>query len=221
MNISIMDVVGPVMIGPSSSHTAGAARLGLAARAMCGQDFDCVEFGLHGSFAKTYQGHGTDLALLAGVMGLQPDDENIPKAFEMAKERQMEYRFYETELEGVHENAVKIRFFKGQQLLMTVIGSSVGGGRIMINYLNGARIDLTAELPTLVISHRDVKGVISHITGVLAEEDYNVGTMKLTRNARGDLAWSIIELDEPISDQLVQHIRQLPDVLTTQKVQAV
>lgn len=219
MNISIMSVIGPVMIGPSSSHTAGAARLGAAARSICGQEFDRAEFGLHGSFAKTYRGHGTDLALLAGVLGMAPDDERIPEAFTIANRQGLKYRFYEKELEDVHENAVRIRFFKGEKLLASIIGSSIGGGRIMVNELNGCRIDLSAEYPTLVINHRDVKGVISHITGVLAEESYNVGTLKLTRNTRGDQAWSIIELDEPINGQLPGRIKQLPDVLSVQAVQ--
>lgn len=221
MNISIMDVVGPVMIGPSSSHTAGAVRLGEVAQAICGQHFDRVEFGLHGSFARTYRGHGTDLALLAGVMGMAPDDERIADAFALAERRGLSCRFYEKELENVHENAVEIRFFDRERLLLAVIGSSIGGGRIMINYLNGRRIDLSAEYPTLVICHKDVKGVISHITGILAEADYNVGTLKLTRDARGEQAWSIIELDEPIEGTLVKELRQLSNVFSVQKVQAI
>lgn len=219
MDISIMDVVGPVMIGPSSSHTAGAARLGAAARALCVKSFDRAEFGLHGSFAKTYRGHGTDLALLAGVIGMSPEDERIPDAFAIAKEMGVSWQFYEKQLEGVHENAVEISLFQGDTRVLVMIGSSVGGGRILINELNGCRIDLTAELPAIVVSHMDRKGVIHQITSVLLAEDMNVGTLKLTRNTRGDHALSIIEVDEPIGERVVERLGTLPYVLWVQAVQ--
>ncbi len=219
MDISIMDVVGPVMIGPSSSHTAGAARLGAAARALCAKTFDRAEFGLHGSFAKTYRGHGTDLALLAGVVGMSPEDERIPDAFAIAGELGISWSFYEKQLEGVHENAVEIRLYQGDMLVLVMIGSSIGGGRILINELNGCRIDLTAELPAIVVSHMDRKGVIHQITSVLLEEDMNVGTLKLTRNTKGDHALSIIEVDETIGDRVIERLGTLPYVLWVQAVQ--
>ena len=219
MDISIMDVVGPVMIGPSSSHTAGAARLGAAARALCARTFDRAEFGLHGSFARTYRGHGTDLALLAGVIGMSPEDERIPDAFVIAKELGISWRFYEKQLEGVHENAVEIRLFCGETLVLVMVGSSIGGGRILINELNGCRMDLTAELPAIVISHMDRKGVIHQITSVLLEEDMNVGTLKLTRNTKGDHALSIIEVDEPVAERVIGRLESLPYVLWVQAVQ--
>ena len=219
VDISIFEVLGPVMIGPSSSHTAGAARLGAAAHAMYEGTFDRVRFGLHGSFAKTYKGHGTDLALLAGVMGLEPDDERLSKAFEFAGERGLVYEFYEKELEHVHENAVQIDLYRGDTKVFEMIGSSIGGGRILINSLNGCEVAFSAELPTLIVEHHDIKGVISQITGVLAEADLNVGTLRLTRESRGEIAWSIIETDEMIPEQVVMQIEQLAYVIHAQAVQ--
>lgn len=219
MDISIMDVIGPIMIGPSSSHTAGAARLGAAARALCEKTFDRAEFGLHGSFARTYRGHGTDLALLAGIIGMSPEDERIPEAFQIAREQGVSWKFFEKQMEGVHENAVEIRLFQGDQQVLNMIGSSIGGGRIRINDLNGCRIDLSAELPAIVISHMDRKGMIHQITSVLLEENMNVGTLKLTRNTKGEHALSIIEVDEPVENKILERLREIPDVLSVQAVQ--
>ena len=219
MDISIMDVIGPVRIGPSSSHTAGAARLGGAARALCGKTFNRAEFGLHGSFAKTYRGHGTDLALLAGIIGMSPEDGRIPDAFQIAAEQGLAWKFFEKQMEGVHENAVEIRLFDGEEQVLCMVGSSIGGGRIMINDLNGCRIDLSAELPAIVISHMDRKGMIHQITSVLLDEDMNVGTLKLTRNTKGEHALSIIEVDESVDDKILERLRRIPDVLSVQAVQ--
>ena len=219
MDISILDVIGPVMIGPSSSHTAGAVRLGWTAQALCTGVFDRVVFGLHGSFARTYRGHGTDLALLAGVLGMQPDDEGIRGAFAAAGKRGLAYRFEETELEHVHENAVRIDLLRGEQLLLTMVGSSIGGGRIIVNELNGVRIGLSCELPAMIVRHRDVPGMISHITGILAEEGMNIGTLRLSRNGRGDIAVSILETDEHIPETVTDKVKSLQDVLEALTIQ--
>lgn len=219
MDISIMDVIGPIMIGPSSSHTAGAARLGAAAGSLCEKEFDRVEFGLHGSFAKTYRGHGTDLALLAGVLGMGPEDERIPDAFSIAEKKGISWSFYETVLEDVHENAVVIRLFQKEKKVMEMTGSSIGGGRILINKLNDCRIDLSAELPAIVIHHLDRKGVIHKITTVLLEEDMNVGTLKLTRNTKGEHALSIIEVDEPVKERVIERLCGISHVISVQAVQ--
>ena len=219
MDISIMDVIGPVMIGPSSSHTAGAARLGAAASSLCESTFNKVEFGLHGSFAKTYRGHGTDLALLAGVLGMGPEDERIPDAFQIAQEKGVSWNFYETILDNVHENAVEIQLFDDDKKVLDMVGSSIGGGRILINKLNDCRIDLSAELPAIVIHHLDRKGVIHKITSVLVEEDMNVGTLKLTMTTKGDHALSIIEVDEPVEAHVIERLSGLTYVISVQAVQ--
>lgn len=220
MDISIMDVIGPVMIGPSSSHTAGAARLGAVARHLCTKPFGKVVFGLHGSFAKTYKGHGTDFALLGGVLGLQPDDERIREAFILAGQEQLSYEFVENQIDGVHENTVRISFYGAEGLVQELVGSSIGGGRIFIHTLNGCRVGLTGESPAVIIRHNDCKGVLSRITRVLAEEELNLGTLQLTRTAKGKHAFSIIEVDEPFSRQAVMQLREIPEVVSVQVVQA-
>lgn len=219
MDISIMDVIGPVMIGPSSSHTAGAVRLGAAARSLCEKSFNRAEFGLHGSFAKTYRGHGTDLALLAGILGMKPDDERIQDAFQIAGKMGISWEFYEIILEEVHENTVEIRLFQDEFQVLSMIGSSIGGGRILIHSLNGCQINLLAELPAIVISHMDRKGVIHQITSILLEEDMNVGTLKLTRKSKGDYALSIIEVDELVKERVINRLEAIPNVISVQVVQ--
>lgn len=219
MDISIFDVVGPVMIGPSSSHTAGAVRIGAVANGIYNGRFDKVRFGLHGSFAKTYKGHGTDLALLAGVLGMEPDDERISRAFEIAENKGLEYEFYEAELENVHENAVLINLYQGAHQVFELMGSSIGGGRIKINSLNGCNMEFSAESPTLIVKQRDEKGVISNITGLLAEAGINVGNLKVTRESKGETAWSIIEVDELVPDDVVSGIGQLSQVISARAVQ--
>lgn len=212
MDISILDVIGPVMIGPSSSHTAGAARLSRTAAAIVGKPFHKIIFGLHGSFAKTYKGHGTDIALLAGAMGIHEDDERLSGAFETAEERGLDYRFEETELEGVHENSVRMTFYCDDGDIQQVIGSSVGGGQINICRINDFETEFTANSATLIISHRDEKGVISHITGALSEAGMNIAVMKLSRRSKGDMAFCVIETDDVICSEIVEKIKRIDAV---------
>lgn len=207
MDISILDVIGPVMIGPSSSHTAGAARLSRTAAAIVGKPFHKIVFGLHGSFAKTYKGHGTDIALLAGAMGIHEDDERLSGAFFAAKEKGLDYSFEEIELEGVHENSVRMTFYCDDGDIQHVIGSSVGGGQINICRINDFETEFTANSATLIISHRDEKGVISHITGVLSDAGINIAVMKLSRRSKGDMAFCVIETDDVIGSDVVETIK--------------
>lgn len=218
MNSSIFEIIGPVMIGPSSSHTAGAARLAFVARAIAAQPFSHVRFGLHGSFAKTYKGHGTDFALLAGVQGMREDDERLSKSMEIAKEHGLSYEFYETELENVHENAVLITFTLDNGKECRVIGSSIGGGQIIIHSINGFDAQFSAQSPTLIVRQYDKKGVVSHVTQVLAEHDINIGVMRVSRNAKGDKACCIIETDSPIEERLVAQMQSIENVISAQAI---
>lgn len=212
MDISILDVIGPVMIGPSSSHTAGAARLARTAAAIVGKPFHKIIFGLHGSFAKTYKGHGTDIALLAGAMGIREDDERLSGAFLAAEESGLDYHFEETELEGVHENSVHMTFYCDDGDIQQVIGSSVGGGQINICRINDFETEFTANSATLIISHRDEKGVISHIAGALSEAGMNIAVMKLSRRSKGDMAFCVIETDDVIRSEVIEKIKCIPAV---------
>lgn len=218
MDISIFDVLGPVMIGPSSSHTAGAARLARVAALIVGKPFDKVTFGLHGSFAHMYKGHGTDRALLAGVLGIHEDDERLSRAFELAATRPLEYTFYELELENAHENSVLITFYCQDGTIHNIVGSSIGGGQIVICRVNEFVTEFNAQAATLLISHYDHKGVISKISGILSEADVNIAVMKLNRRSRGDVAFCIIETDDKISDKVVRAIEAIADVIEVRAV---
>lgn len=218
MEIGIFDVVGPIMVGPSSSHTAGAARLGRVSRLIAGKEFHSVRFALHGSFAQTYKGHGTDIALLAGVMGMQEDDERIACAFAIAKERGIQYEFCTEQLEGVHENTVKITYVFADGTQSEVVGSSTGGGQICICSIDGFPCEMTAGSPTLVVTHYDRKGVISDVTRVLAEQDINIAVIKLSRKARGGVACAIIETDSAIAREITDKLRLLEHIIGVQAV---
>ncbi len=218
MNISIFDVIGPIMVGPSSSHTAGANRLARIARLIAGKAFSRVSFGLYGSFAKTYKGHGTDKALVAGALGFKEDDERLSQSFALAEADGIAYDFYEADLEGHHENSVVITFYDQDEAFAEIIGSSTGGGGILICSINGFETEFTAQSSTLVIRQYDKKGVISNITHVLAENNINIGIMKVSRKAKGGIACCIIETDSPLLPEVVAAVNQAEGVISAQAV---
>jgi L-serine dehydratase len=213
MGVSIFQVAGPIMIGPSSSHTAGAARLGRIA-AKLADGFDFVSFGLHGSFAKTGKGHGTDKALLAGVMGIREDDEAISDAYGIADRAGLGYEFHEVELSGIHENSVRIAFYKDGALLCKVEGSSLGGGAVMISRIDGYEVEMSGNLPTIFIRQLDTRGVLSHITTVLAEGGINIATMKVSRKNRSEEATCVIEVDDLIDEAILKKIEANPNIFS-------
>ena len=213
MDISIFDVVGPVMIGPSSSHTAGAAKLAKAARMIVKEEFTHVSFHLHGSFAKTGKGHGTDKALVAGALGLPADDEAIVKSFTLAKEQGITFDFCQEEMENVHENTVRILFTMKDNTVNEVVGSSIGGGQIMITQINGFVTDMSLQLPTIVISQYDKKGVVTEVSGILTAHDINIANMKLIRRSKGDVACCIIETDEKLPEEMAQIIMENENIV--------
>lgn len=217
MELSLFDVVGPVMIGPSSSHTAGAARLAFVAREIAGE-FTHVSFGLHGSFAQTYRGHGTDRALVAGVLGLSPQDERLRHAFEMAAAVGLTYDFYTTQVEGAHENTVVMTFSLAGGEKLEVVGSSLGGGRIRITRIGEYPAEITADAPTLVITQRDRKGMVSRVSNILATHDINIAVMRLSRTARGEVACCVIETDGALPSEVVREIAGVPDVLSVRAI---
>ena len=218
MDVSIFDVAGPVMVGPSSSHTAGAAKLGRIALLIAGKPFLHVSFGLHGSFAKTFRGHGTDKALLAGVLGLREDDENIKNSFALAAERKLTFEFYETVLKNMHENSVKFTFYFTDGSICEVVGCSIGGGQIEIRQIDGFDTFFTAQAPTLIITQNDQKGVVSDISRVLLENDINIAVMRLSRKSKGDVAFCTIETDSPIPPKAVKDIEAKGNILRVRAV---
>lgn len=210
-NYGVFDILGPIMIGPSSSHTAGAARLGKIGREIADKSFNGVTFYLHGSFAKTYKGHGTDRALVAGILGMEPSDERIKDSLNIAKEKGINIEFIETDLGYEHPNTVKIIFHYEDKEDFFLIGSSIGGGNILITNLNGDEIQFSGNYPTILIRYKDQKGSISRISSILSSEDINIATMKVTRERK--IATMVIEIDSPIEDFVINKIAELDEII--------
>ena len=208
----VFDVLGPVMIGPSSSHTAGAARLGKIFGIMAGEGIERVEFLLHGSFGKTYRGHGTDRALVAGILGMEPSDERLKDSLEIAKEKNIEIIFTEKDLGDVHPNTVKVLITCSGGRRFTAQGSSIGGGSIEITEVDGEAVEFTGAYPTLIVSHKDIPGQVSKVTSLLYTQGINIAYMKVFRHHRGDIATMVFETDENISKAVLDCITGIDDV---------
>lgn len=210
---SVFDILGPIMIGPSSSHTAGAARLGKVAKIICSEDIKSVKFLLHGSFAKTYKGHGTDKALVAGILGMEPADKRLRDSIEIAKEKGLEIEFIETNLgEGLHPNTVKFIMESKTGTTCDVMGSSIGGGNIVINQVNGETVDFTGQYPTLIVPHKDVPGSISQITTILYKQNINIASLRVFRTEKGQSATMIFEVDNNIPSEILEEIKSVKAV---------
>jgi L-serine dehydratase len=207
--IGVFDILGPIMIGPSSSHTAGAARLGKIARSIAGGDVAEVTFLLHGSFAKTYKGHGTDRALIAGILGMEPSDERLRYSMDIAKEKKIKFLFKEAELGDVHPNTVKFIIRTTNDKYCEVMGSSIGGGNIQIVEVNDNMVDFTGMYETLIIAHKDAPGVINSVTSILYSENINVAFMRVFRQQKGQEAIMIFEMDNKVSDVLIEKIKNI------------
>lgn len=212
MELSIFEVLGPVMVGPSSSHTAGAARLARVAAIIAQKPFVRVRFGLSGSFAKTGRGHGTYEALLAGALGMPEDDERLPDAFAIARQRGVQAEYRVEDLDWLHENAVHITFYHTDGSESDVQGASVGGGRIRIRRIGRRHVDITAEAPTLVVNHMDRPGVVSQISRLLAKEEINIAVMRLSREGKGRDATLVIEVDGHIPPGVMQKVHEVQHV---------
>ncbi|HKM42662.1 MAG TPA: L-serine ammonia-lyase, iron-sulfur-dependent subunit beta [Limnochordia bacterium] len=210
--IGLFDVVGPIMVGPSSSHTAGAVRLGLATRQILGTDVTKAEITLHGSFAATYWGHRTNVALIAGLLGMGMDDERIPEALELAKDAGLEYSFATGDLGDVHPNSVRIKA-AGPSDKIEIAGASVGGGRINIFEVNGFDVGVDGTYMSLLARHRDEPGVIAEITKVLAIHGINIAFLDVSRKTRGSDALLLAQTDDVISDLVQQHVLRIPGVI--------
>lgn len=210
MNISMFDILGPVMIGPSSSHTAGAQRLGKAMYMISGkEEIDSVKFILHGSFSHTLSGHGTDRALVAGLMGMDASDERIRNSLEIAREKGMKITFEPSDLGDVHPNTVKILATTKSGKNYTMIGSSVGGGEVEIVEINGTKSKVSGKYPAVIVTHIDRLGVISKITSILAHNEVNIVTLTNSREKKGSTATTMIEADNPITPEVKMELDEL------------
>ena len=208
----VFDIVGPVMIGPSSSHTAGAVRLGLMARKILGEEAVRAEINLHGSFARTYRGHGTDKALIAGILGFAPEDERIREALQIARDHGLEFSFQTVNLEEAHPNTAVIYLVGRSGRTARVRGASVGGGNIMISNIDGYQVELTGQYPALITIHHDCPGVITRVTQILAHAAVNIAFMRVSRQNRGETAMMIMELDEEPAAEVIKECQQADNV---------
>lgn len=207
--LDIFDILGPVMVGPSSSHTAGAVRIGRMARTLLGSRPVKAEIGLHGSFAETGQGHGTDRALVAGLLGMKPDDLEIPRSFELAAEQGLQFEFRAVQLREAHPNTAVLTVEDADGKRLKVQAASTGGGRIRVDSLNGVEVSFTGAFNTLVVHHRDVAGELSRITNELAVGGVNIANMSLCRSRRGGDVLTIIETDHKLRSDVVERIGSL------------
>lgn len=206
--LSIFDVIGPNMIGPSSSHTAGAVSIALLARKMFPEPIKKVTFTLYGSFAKTYRGHGTDRALLGGILGFSTDDERIRDAFDFAKEFGVAYEYVidETTITD-HPNTADILIEGVNGHVLSVRGESIGGGKLKIVRINQIDVEFTGQYCTLIVQQQDMPGIIAHIANCLSEHNVNIAFMRLFREAKGEKAFTVVESDEIIPNEILQKIK--------------
>lgn len=207
--MGVFDVVGPVMIGPSSSHTAGAARIGLMAREILKDEPQTVTITLYGSFAKTYKGHGTDKALVAGLLGFSADDVRLRTSFEIAAQQGMNVTFHRSEAEVDHPNTARIAMKGRQGREMEIVGVSLGGGKIEIREINGAGVSLSGEEHTLITVHRDKPGIIAQATTIMAIGHINVSNMRVFRSAKNATAVMIVCTDSPVPPEMVSMIKKI------------
>ena len=211
--MNVFDIIGPVMIGPSSSHTAGAVRLGRVAFSLLGEEAVSAEIELAGSFAETYRGHGTDKALTAGIMGMDSDDERIRRSLDIAREKGLKISFRETSLPGAHPNTARITLYGASGRRAQVQGESVGGGSILVTGVNGMSVSFTGQYNTVLVLHMDKPGAIAAVAQFMASSGLNIGSFRLSRSYRGGEALMTIEVDGAVTDGLMEALRALPPVL--------
>jgi L-serine dehydratase len=221
--VSILDIIGPVMVGPSSSHTAGACRLGLVARDLVGGTPDKALIELHGSFARTGEGHGTDKAIVGGLLGFRPDDERLRDALQILEKEGLDWTFEKTTLGDepeVHPNSVRITVSK-QDKQHVMLGASLGAGRIRVSQIDGYPVEVDGAHHTIVLVAEDVKGSIARIAGIISEAGCNIATLRLTRKHRGGDAFMVIELDERPEEPVGEALRALSWVRWTHRIDKV
>lgn len=206
--MNLFDILGPVMVGPSSSHTAGAVRIGFLARKLLEEVPSSAHIILHGSFATTGSGHGTDKALIAGLLGMKPDDIRIPNSFEIAKSKGIDFSFETKNVKDAHPNTAILSLCGVTGKRVELQASSIGGGRIMLNKLDGIDVNFAAERPTLVVHNIDMPGHVAKVASMLYELKVNIATMQLYRSKRGGDAVMVMELDQAISSEVVSWVEK-------------
>ncbi|PHK50699.1 L-serine ammonia-lyase, iron-sulfur-dependent subunit beta [Staphylococcus edaphicus] len=210
---TVFDIIGPTMVGPSSSHTAGAVRIGLVARDLFNQLPKQVDIYLYGSFMETYKGHGTDVALVGGLLGYDTDDDRIQTSLEAAEEADMKVNFIEMAEERSHPNTAIINMRDGDKEI-SVEGVSIGGGKIEVVAINGFNIAISGNYPALLVFHKDTFGTIGRVANILGDSSINVGSMQVSRKEKGDQALMTCELDDAVNDEIIEEIKNVDGVVT-------
>lgn len=210
--LQVFDILGPIMIGPSSSHTAGAVRIGKYARSVLGKTPVKAVIRFSGSFAKTYKGHGTDKAVIAGILGMDTDDSRIRNSMQIATEEGLDFTFIEEDIDGAHPNTAEITLTDADGRSALIQGASIGGGNIVINKINDTEVSISGKSDTLVIPHDDVPGMIAVVTNILAEKGVNVHGFSLGRDRKGGIAVMTIEIDGNIDESINEAIMACPNI---------
>ena len=219
--MNVFDILGPVMIGPSSSHTAGAARIGRITLALLGAPAVNADIFLHGSFAKTYKGHGTDKALIAGIMGMNTDDSRIRRAPELARDQGLQVNITTGDIDGAHPNTARVTLTNARGKTVSLLGSSIGGGNILVKEVNGMEVSITGQQTTLIVLHRDAPGTIAAVTEVMADAGVNICNFRLSRQQKGGEAVMTIEIDGRFGPELNDKIKILPNIFSSTMLQPI
>lgn len=210
--MNLFDILGPVMVGPSSSHTAGAVKIGYVSRKLLGERVKKAEILLYGSFLATGRGHGTQLALVAGLLGMKPDDSRIPKSFEIARQQGVEFILGEADLKDAHPNSVLLKLTGVSGKYMEVVGESIGGSRINIASIDGMAAGFSGEKPTLMVHNQDRPGYVAEVSGVLSAKHVNIATMQLGRVSRGGSALMVIECDDEVPQSVIAWLKDMKGI---------
>lgn len=210
--MNLFDILGPVMVGPSSSHTAGAVKIGYVSRKLMAEPIVKATILLYGSFLATGKGHGTNLALVAGLLGMKPDDSRIPRSLEIAKEVGMEIVFGEAELKEAHPNSAQLILIGESGKCLEIVGESIGGSRINIASIDGLSANFSGDLPTLIVHNQDQPGHVAEVTSMLAHKAVNIATLQLYRDGRGSNAVMVVELDQEIPRESIKWLEHLEGI---------
>lgn len=211
--MNLLDIIGPIMVGPSSSHTAGAVKIGRVCRKLLAEEIAEANIFFHGSFLATGKGHGTDKALVAGLLGMEVDNPKIPYSFDIAKERGMKFQLGGIDLGDVHPNSVKINLTGVSGRTLEIIAASVGGGQIQICQIDGLSANFSGDYPTLIVHNVDQPGHVTEVTSMLAHKSVNIATMQLYRASRGGNAVMVIECDQEVPQEAISWLEHLEGII--------
>lgn len=210
--MNVFDIIGPIMVGPSSSHTAGAVKIGYLSNKLMGEKIRSARIYLHGSFLTTGKGHGTDKAIIAGLLGMKPDDIRIPESFALAEKAGLAFAFEGIELRDAHPNSVKLNLTGASGRELEIMASSVGGGNIKIFQIDGLDANFGGDLPTLIVHNQDRPGLVTEVTAMLSQKSINIATMQLYRSRRGGDAVMVLECDQEISKASISGLQSLDGI---------